>query len=562
MTNTALFVDDDKNLLASVRVNLRSRYHVATETNPISAIDALLAGQRYSVIVADYRMPGMDGISFLSRVREIDPDIPRILLTGQADVATVSKAVNEGELFRCLLKPSTQAELLGALDAGVRHHNLVTSERELRNRLEMIIKGTASGTWDVDLRRKSVCINDTWNDILGNHGLTSRNITPRLLLRLVHPQDRTCAVQAFQDHCRGLADSFASDVRMRHQNGTWRWIRVCGKITDTDNAGTPTRLSGIIIDVNEELKAKQALSNQLSFLHEILDSLPNPIFVKSEDMRFITLNRAYEKCFSVTRENIIGKTVKEVGHLPMLKRLTHQALDERILKRPETANKEINLVFADDLEHTCLFSSHAFPGKDTMRGGVVGVIVDISHQKMIEQRLAQQNKSLTESRARLRHLSHTDYLTELANRRYCTKRLNEAISLANRHQHPLSVLMADLDHFKYVNDAFGHDAGDMALQGFARILRSLCRKEDLPARIGGEEFLAVLPMTELQDARILGSRICETVRRTDLMGNGHTITVSIGIAQLTAGDTPASLLERADQALYRAKNHGRDQVCA
>jgi diguanylate cyclase (GGDEF)-like protein len=102
----------------------------------------------------------------------------------------------------------------------------------------------------------------------------------------------------------------------------------------------------------------------------------------------------------------------------------------------------------------------------------------------------------------------------------------------------------------------------MALQGFARILRSLCRKEDLPARIGGEEFLAVLPMTELQDARILGSRICETVRRTDLMGNGHTITVSIGIAQLTAGDTPASLLERADQALYRAKNHGRDQVCA
>lgn len=562
MINTILFVDDDQNLLDSIRVSLRSQYHVATKTNPSEAIDTILAGQKYTVIVADYRMPGMNGISFLSRVREINPDIPRILLTGQADVATVSKAVNEGELFRCLIKPSSKAELLGALDAGVRHHNLVTSERELRNRLEMVIKGTASGTWDADLSRNSVCIDDTWDDILGDHGLTSRKITAKPLLRLVHPEDRTLAVQAFRAHCRGIADSFTSDVRMRHQSGAWKWIRVCGKITDTDNDGNPKRLSGIVIDVNEELKAKQALSDQLSFLHEILDSLPNPIFVKSKDMRFIALNRAYEKSFDVTREDIIGKTIQEMGHLPRLKRVAFQALDECILKRPESENEEINIIFSDGVEHNCLFSSHAFPGKNTMLGGVVGVIVDISRQKMIEQRLEQQNKNLAESRARLRHLSHTDYLTELANRRYCMERLTEAISLANRHQHPLSVLMADLDHFKIVNDVFGHDAGDTALKGFARILRTLCRKEDLPARIGGEEFLAVLPMTELKEAHVLGSRICETVRESDLMGKAHTITVSIGIAQFTPGDTTASLQEKADQALYRAKKQGRDQVCS
>lgn len=561
MTDTALFVDDDRNLLASIRVSLHSKYHVKTETDPARAIDAMLAGQRYSVIVADYRMPGMDGISFLSRVREIDPDIPRVMLTGQADVATVSKAINEGALFRCLLKPCSPAELLNALDAGVRHHNLVASERELRNRLEMIIKGTAFGTWDANLNRNSVCINDTWNDILGDHGLTARKVTFRRLLRLVHSDDKKRVSEAFQAHCEGHSDSFRTDLRMRHQNGTWRWVRACGKVTEIDRDGYPKRLSGIIIDVNEELKAKQALSDQLSFLHEILDTLPNPIFVKSEDKKFITLNRAYEKCFGVRREEIIGKTPLEVGHLPMQDRLAFQSLDEHTFGLSETAHQEVDFIFADDRKHNCLYSSHSFRDKDTMCGGVVGIIVDISRQKKIEQRLAEQNKNLAASRARLRHLSHTDYLTELANRRHCMMRLNEAISLANRHRHPLSVLMADLDHFKYVNDVFGHDAGDLALQGFARILRALCRKEDLPARIGGEEFLALLPMTGVEEACALGSRICETVRGTNLVGKGHPISVSIGIAQLTEGDTPASLLERADQALYRAKNQGRDQVC-
>ena len=562
MKKTALFVDDDQKLLDSIRVSLHARYLVETQTNPISAIDILLADQRFSVIVSDYRMPGMDGISFLSRVREINPDIPRVLLTGQADVAAVSKAVNEGELFRCLIKPCSQTELLGALDAAVRHHNLVTSERELRNRLEMIIKGTASGTWDVDLSRDSICINEAWADLLGDHGFTSQKVTFRLLRRLVHPEDRKRATQAFLAHCEGHADSFSTDARMRHHNGTWRWIRACGKITETDNNGNPKRVSGIIIDVNEELNAKQALADQLSFLHEILDALPNPILVKSESMRFITLNRAYEKCFGVTRDEIIGKTVCEAGHLPMLKRLASQPLEECIIKRSEISNKEVNFIFTDDKEHNCLYSSHSFRGKGVGHGGIVRVIVDISHQKMIEQRLALQNKNLAESRARLRHLSQTDYLTELANRRYCMKRLNEAISLATRHRHPLSVLMADLDHFKYINDVFGHDAGDLAIQGFARILRSLCRKEDLPARVGGEEFLAVLPMTELEKAFALGSRICETLRRADLMNKKHLITVSIGIAQFTESDTLASLLERADQALYRAKKQGRDQVCA
>lgn len=562
MQNTALFVDDDQKLLESIRVSLHARYHVETDTNPLNAIDALRGGQRYSVIVSDYRMPGMDGISFLSRVREIYPDVPRVLLTGQADVAAVSKAVNEGELFRCLIKPCTRSELLAALDAAVRHYNLVVSERELRNRLEMVIKGTTSGTWDVDLSRNLICINEAWNDLLGDHGLTSRKVTFRLLRRLVHPEDRASATQAFLAHCTGRVDKFSTDARMRHRNGAWRWIRASGKITETDSAGKPKRISGIITDVDEELKAKQALSEQLSFLHEILDALPNPIIVQSEDMRFITLNRSYEQCFGVTRDEIVGKMVHEAGHLPMLKRLASQIPDECIIKLPEISNKEIKLIFTDDKEHNCLYSSHAFRGKDAGHGGTVRVIVDISHQKMIERRLAQQNKHLAESKAKLRHLSQTDYLTDLPNRRYCMKRLNEAISLATRHRHPLSVLMADLDHFKRINDVFGHDAGDVAIKGFARILRSLCRKEDLPARVGGEEFLAVLPMTELEEAHALGTRICETVRSSDLMDNKHTITVSIGIAQLSGSDTLASLLERADQALYRAKKQGRDQVCA
>jgi diguanylate cyclase (GGDEF)-like protein len=165
----------------------------------------------------------------------------------------------------------------------------------------------------------------------------------------------------------------------------------------------------------------------------------------------------------------------------------------------------------------------------------------------------------------LRTLASTDSLTRLYNHRHMMDHLEGAIKHARRHGAPLSVIMLDLDHFKQVNDTYGHQQGDRVLQAFASVLERTAREEDILARYGGEEFAAILPGTGLKGALRLGERIAERVRKLEFARGADIlrITVSIGVAELTADvQAAADLTDRADRALYQAKRTGRDRVCA
>ncbi len=166
-------------------------------------------------------------------------------------------------------------------------------------------------------------------------------------------------------------------------------------------------------------------------------------------------------------------------------------------------------------------------------------------------------------RARLRRLALTDDLTLAFNQRYLSPRYNEEIERAKRTGQPLSVLMLDLDHFKTVNDRFGHDAGDVALRLFADRVRSLVRRVDIFIRRGGEEFLIVMPATTNAQARATAERIRASLADCHLdLGGGSRVrqTVSIGVATWDCNEVPEALLRRADVALYQSKEQGRDRV--
>ncbi|WP_172982770.1 diguanylate cyclase [Roseovarius bejariae] len=128
---------------------------------------------------------------------------------------------------------------------------------------------------------------------------------------------------------------------------------------------------------------------------------------------------------------------------------------------------------------------------------------------------------------------------------------------------PKAVLLVDIDHFKAVNDRFGHQAGDTALCQFAMRLRRNCREDDLIARFGGEEFVVLLHDVELDAARAAAERLCAKLREApiNLNGQAHRLTASFGVAVLTDTARLDEALVRADTALYRAKNDGRDRVC-
>ena len=157
----------------------------------------------------------------------------------------------------------------------------------------------------------------------------------------------------------------------------------------------------------------------------------------------------------------------------------------------------------------------------------------------------------------------TDPLTGVHNRRYLTESLGKEVRRAQRYHTPLSVILADIDHFKRVNDMFGHLQGDTVLVEFGRLLQKDLRVHDVAARFGGEEFVILLPGTELAGAKVVAERVRSAVEAHEFSGmNGERVTSSFGVAevQLDAEESPAQLLSAADAALYRAKGAGRNRV--
>jgi two-component system cell cycle response regulator len=162
-------------------------------------------------------------------------------------------------------------------------------------------------------------------------------------------------------------------------------------------------------------------------------------------------------------------------------------------------------------------------------------------------------------------LAVTDQLTGLHNRRYMTGQLDALVKRASLGGDPVSALLIDIDHFKKINDGYGHDVGDDVLQEFAVRLASNVRAIDLPCRYGGEEFVVVMPDTKLEDAERIAERIRLHVAGSPFRVKGGaellTVTISIGVAAtLGADDRPEALLKRADEGVYEAKASGRNKV--
>jgi diguanylate cyclase (GGDEF)-like protein len=134
-------------------------------------------------------------------------------------------------------------------------------------------------------------------------------------------------------------------------------------------------------------------------------------------------------------------------------------------------------------------------------------------------------------------------------------------NLCMRHKTPLSVAMIDLDHFKHINDAYGHDAGDTVLKEFAILLKSMCRQEDFAARFGGEEFIMFLSHTTAKEAVAAGDHLRNALAQKDILKNRQQITASVGVGCMTDKDQPEDIIKRADQALYAAKTAGRNRTC-
>lgn len=188
-------------------------------------------------------------------------------------------------------------------------------------------------------------------------------------------------------------------------------------------------------------------------------------------------------------------------------------------------------------------------------------VVELNNELAQAQRnLVKANRDLKRNETKIIEMMLTDPMTEIANRRHFSQKLEEEFKRHIRIKQPFCLAMGDIDLFKQVNDTYGHDVGDTVICQFAHAMRDNKRDSDFVARVGGEEFIMLLPHTEISQAKALIDRIRAVFSDMAIENIEYSVTASFGITQLRDGDTAEDIIKRADQCLYKAKENGRNQV--
>jgi len=282
------------------------------------------------------------------------------------------------------------------------------------------------------------------------------------------------------------------------------------------------------------------LSKAAAFTEEVdrrgllLDAIPALISYVDRDMRYREVNAEYEKLFGLPAEQIRGQRVADLLGAEGLERIRPHL---EAAFRGERVSYETTVPFADGEDRMLQGDYLPHTGRNGEVFGLYAIVRDITDTRDAQ----------------------TDYLTGLASRRAFEHQGHRLVNVAQRYSQPLSLIMADIDHFKAINDEWGHQRGDQVLTDLARLIQETVREADLSGRWGGEEFVLLLPATAPQAAEILAERLRTALAQRDF-GIGRAVTASLGVAGLQPGQTLTDLHAVADGALYRAKRAGRNRV--
>ena len=422
-----------------------------------------------------------------------------------------------------------------------RQMELESSEK--KRRLKAILVNAGVGILLIDRLGRFVDVNSRWCRLFGYRRREARS---KLSMRdIFHPDDASALTAHFRSLLAGKIKSSTQERRFLRKDGSVFWGLVSTS-TVQDHNGQHKWVVGMITDIDKQKRVEEALRESEERLRFITENTHDIVWQLDRNLCFTYINGADRRMRGFGREEVIGQSLKALippsGHATVDAFMPKGALDSDESFEVEMFCKDGSRVWVEIKATPIRQHSGAIIG-------FIGVTRDATQRREIQEKLREQ--------------TIRDPLTGLFNRRYLDESLERELARAKRDNLPLSLLMIDLDHFKKLNDTYGHLAGDEVLKCLGELIRKGARGADLPCRYGGEEFLLVLPNMSLEIAAERAEQWCQAFAEARINFGGVTLsaTLSVGVSAYPGhGSTRESLIEAADQALYAAKDAGRNRV--
>ena len=385
-------------------------------------------------------------------------------------------------------------------------------------------------------------------------GYPKQSLIGTLGFDLIHPDDLGSALTAFAAAFTGDNAPGGLQYRVRHADGSWRWAE-----SHTTNHLTTPGVEGFIVNVRD-VTARHDANEKMQQASDLLASVMG---AAGDEAIIVTDKAGTIVAFSRGAELLLGYTAAEV--LGVLNPIVFHVPEEVAALAAELGLTPEEMFIAGPPEGRSLVHEWVFVRHDGSRfDGLLNVTgrLDSNGAPCGFVAVARDITEYRRHHAELTHKAHFDQLTGLANRAYLQVALNEAADDESWRVPGRIMLFIDLDHFKQVNDTLGHAAGDAVLAGVAERVRENLRVADLPARIGGDEFVVLLgPNVSAVSAADVAARIVAALAIPfAIVGTNVTIGASVGLATSNTYDTPEALLLAADTASYSAKHAGRGRV--
>ncbi|GAA4500792.1 sensor domain-containing diguanylate cyclase [Gluconacetobacter tumulicola] len=418
--------------------------------------------------------------------------------------------------------------------------------------MALAIEGSGTGIWDRDVISGTIRYSAGWVEILG---YAHDEIPARIedSYGRVHPDDLAYVQATMQDHFDGRTSVYEVEHRLRCKDGSYKWVLSRGMVISRDEQGRPLRMVGTTADITSTHLMAERLRQTTNLVANLTNKIPGLIFEsrRAPDgvARMTYVSSGIGEIFGLTAEDVAISTAAIHDRIhPDDRAMYHASLD--------ASQRDLvswQCIFRVDLpvRGLCWRQIDARPARlpdgDTLWHGLV---TDVTERMEMEQQL--------------HDLARLDHLSGLANRRAFLERMEKTWSALVQERHErVAVMMIDVDHFKSINDRYGHAAGDEVIRHVAAIMCSVLRSNDMTGRMGGEEFAVCLPNLGMEEAGRIGDRLRAEIAETQAWFEDIAIslTVSIGIAPMLPTDRNGEqVLARADKALYAAKQAGRNRL--